>query len=163
MTWLPEELQEIHDFGLLTNIWLCSEGVGISLYSSDTCNMKKFILTFNWVFANFNWSLIPSPWSVFNSELIFFLMWVTVTLRVMNSKTNASSSVNLSNGTKLYLGGVIGDETRITLVLNLLILHLVDGNSSGLPIFVYIFYLLHSLPNVPISTFFSRNHLDVTP
>ena len=122
------------------------KGIGNSLYSSNTCNASKFVLSLNCLDTNFNLSLIASPCSVFNSELTFFYVSHTHS-KSHELNSEASSSVNLSYETELDLGGMIGDETIITLVLSLVVFSLVNGSFSGLPIlpiflFIWVFYIL---------------------
>ena len=71
-------------------------------------------------------------------------MCFQVIIRGMNPKSDSSSSINLSNGTELDLGGTTIGETGIVLVLSLLVLSSVERNLSGLHIFVFISNLLFS-------------------
>ena len=80
-----------------------------------------------------------------------FFVWAWFLLRFTTSKSDSSSSANLSTpckGTELDLGGATGDESGVTLVLSLLVLNSFKRNSSGLLTFTFISNLFCS-PSYP--------------
>ena len=86
-----------------------------------------------------------------------------IIVRILNLKSDTLSSVNLSNGTKLDLGSSTRDKTSTAVALSLLVLNLVNGNSSGLPTFVFISDPFHSYPSLTISDLFPEAIFYVTP
>ena len=69
-------------------------------------------------------------------------------------RSDVSSSINLSTGTEVDQEGTLRGETAIAPILSLLVFSLVQGDSSGLPMFVFISTFLHFHPNLSISGLF---------
>ena len=82
--------------------------------------MYKKSPSFSCFTENLSWFQIPLSQIVSNAELTFCPMYVTVTLGVMNLRSGVSSLDNLSTVMGLDIGGKIGGNAGMPLILNLL-------------------------------------------
>ena len=111
--------------------------ITIPIFQKTVCT-KIYLIIISFA-VNLSWSVEPSPWSVFNSELKFNPTCSTVPFWVINPKSWVSSPPdNLSNSAELDLGRIWGSDTGIGLFLNHLTFISNCHKTSCLPVSLFI-------------------------